>query len=288
MRIIQVYTNEDDILQFFDNTEINVSAAEFGFKDFLTTPHVQYINSQSYGLFFIIRGKGRYQIGSKSYPLEENDVFMSYPGASRKLIADPDKPWKFFWINFDGKSASALLENSKFSSKMPSYTLKRPELFMNCIDRLLSAYQNRIANFRLRTLGILLEMFAQISEERNTSSQDTLYDSTDYYISEIIKYIKNNFSSPTLKAEDICKKLFISHSYLCKIFKNFANNSVSHYIIEYRMEQAKLLLKLSDKKISTIASEVGYTSSAYFCSEFKRLFGISPSEYRATDKNAII
>ena len=96
----------------------------------------------------------------------------------------------------------------------------------------------------------------------------------------IIKYINEHYNSYDLSLEDISKNTFLTPAYICVIFKDFTGKTVNKYITEYRIMQAKELLKDSNIKMNDIALKVGYRDGNYFAKIFKKETGYSPSEYR--------
>jgi YesN/AraC family two-component response regulator len=64
------------------------------------------------------------------------------------------------------------------------------------------------------------------------------------------------------------------------MFKRQVGCSTLEYIRNTRLEQAKLLLKHSDKNASQVAKNVGYHDRTYFSKVFKKITGVSPNEYR--------
>ncbi|WP_019640617.1 response regulator [Paenibacillus fonticola] len=75
--------------------------------------------------------------------------------------------------------------------------------------------------------------------------------------------------------------VYLTPSYLSKLFKNETGMTITDYLIEVRIEKAKLLLKTClDMKIHEIGCQVGYPDPAYFNKLFKRIVGITPNEYK--------
>lgn len=80
---------------------------------------------------------------------------------------------------------------------------------------------------------------------------------------------------------DIASAFGYSEAYFCKLFKqNFGKNFVT-YLTEYRVERAKRLLSDLSSNVKEIGQQVGYADSNYFTKVFRRITGMSPSEYRA-------
>lgn len=96
----------------------------------------------------------------------------------------------------------------------------------------------------------------------------------------IKEYISDNYQKETLSVKDIGDHVFLSASYVCTFFKNETGKTLNQYLIEYRIEQAKQLLRDPRYKIADISSKVGYSDGNYFGKSFKKYTGLSPSEYR--------
>ncbi|WP_187355159.1 response regulator [Paenibacillus tengchongensis] len=75
--------------------------------------------------------------------------------------------------------------------------------------------------------------------------------------------------------------VFLTPSYLSKLFKQETGLTLTDYITEIRIREAKHLLKQApDLKVHEIGAEVGYPDPAYFNKLFKKIVGVTPSEYK--------
>jgi two-component system response regulator YesN len=75
--------------------------------------------------------------------------------------------------------------------------------------------------------------------------------------------------------------VFLTPSYLSKLFKQETGLTLTDYVIEIRIRKAKQLLKNApDLKIHEIGTEVGYPDPAYFNKLFKKVVGVTPNEYK--------
>ena len=89
---------------------------------------------------------------------------------------------------------------------------------------------------------------------------------------------KNYFGKISL--ELISKKYYINPSYFSQLFKSVTNETFSNYVIKYRIQKAKELMKIGGLKIYQIAEIVGYEDEKHFSQLFKKNTGVSPSEYQ--------
>lgn len=100
-------------------------------------------------------------------------------------------------------------------------------------------------------------------------------------IKSAVKYIKDNYRK-NITVDMAAKDLFISASSLMHLFKNELGKTFYDCLTEYRIEMAKELLKESGYKIYEISEKVGFNDEKYFSQVFKKVTGISPSEYIKT------
>lgn len=82
------------------------------------------------------------------------------------------------------------------------------------------------------------------------------------------------------KISEIADELFLSKSYLQKIYKTYFGKSIIEEMIQFRIDRAKELLLNTDMTVTEIARECGYSSYNYFARQFKTIEDISPSDYR--------
>lgn len=102
-------------------------------------------------------------------------------------------------------------------------------------------------------------------------------------IALVKSYIKAHLSEK-INLESLADMVFLSPGYLSLIFKQSTGDTVSHYIISQRIEEAKRLLETTNMKINQICEKVGIDNVSYFGQQFKMVCGISPSEYRKRKK----
>jgi len=119
-------------------------------------------------------------------------------------------------------------------------------------------------------INLLNIYFKQIEEVEGTSR----------VISDITAIISRSYADSELSIKFISDKLFLSHSYLCVFFKKETGKTINQYITEYRIKEAKELLKDQYVKMYEVSTSVGYTDQNYFTKIFKKVTHLTPSEYR--------
>lgn len=98
-------------------------------------------------------------------------------------------------------------------------------------------------------------------------------------IEDILEYIQNNYTKK-LTLKNLSDQFHFNYYYLSSFFSNHLHESFSDYLNRLRIEKSKELLKETELNISEIAYEIGYTEVAYFSKVFKKMTGLTPSQYR--------
>lgn len=102
---------------------------------------------------------------------------------------------------------------------------------------------------------------------------------------KIAAYIKTNYKNPQLDATVISDKFHIHSVHLSRIFKEYFNTGVHQYLSQIRINEAKKLLRETDKTVEEVGNEVGYNNIYSFSRAFKRITDFSPSQYRSSKKD---
>jgi len=98
-------------------------------------------------------------------------------------------------------------------------------------------------------------------------------------ISRLIDYLKLHFAE-NITLSSAARYINMSESYLSTMFKKETGVSFVEYLTRLRIEKAAELLKTSDMPSYIIAEKVGYENINYFGRSFKKVMGVSPSQFR--------
>lgn len=99
------------------------------------------------------------------------------------------------------------------------------------------------------------------------------------YVEQAIKHICEHYKED-INISTVAEQLQISEGYLSRVFKKETDYTFTTYLSHYRMKVAMELLKEGKLKVYEVADSVGYSDTAYFSAQFKKVVGIAPSEYQ--------
>lgn len=141
--------------------------------------------------------------------------------------------------------------------------------------------QATIINCTIEILTLLTH--CTITSTNTETSNNVAQQMTNYINKKLVDW--EDFS-----LEDICKELHISRSYAAHLFKDLTNKSMTQYIMDLRLSEAKKLLLTTDLKVFDIAEMLNFKDSTTFCKMFKKHVGCTPRFFRISsgDVSAII
>lgn len=98
-------------------------------------------------------------------------------------------------------------------------------------------------------------------------------------IAAVSNYIQHHLSKP-ITTEQIAASLYISRTHLSARFHRETGTTLSDYILKEKTEEAKRLLRYTDKSLAAISAYLGFSSQSHFSRTFRKCAGITPGEYR--------
>lgn len=96
---------------------------------------------------------------------------------------------------------------------------------------------------------------------------------------EVANFVRHNITE-TITAENIAKYLYISRPHLSAKFKEESGMSLTDYVMKEKIDEAKRLLRHSDKTLVAISNYLSFSSQSHFTRAFKKLTNLTPKEYR--------
>ena len=132
---------------------------------------------------------------------------------------------------------------------------------------------DQIINLQYR---MILDYTTRVEKQRLGKSPSRL-------VTEVSKYVRRNISGRT-SIEDMARTMFISRTHLAARFKEETGKTLTDYVLTEKTEEAKRLLKYTDKSLLAIGEYLGFSSQSHFTRVFKKYAGITPSKYREEGK----
>ena len=98
-------------------------------------------------------------------------------------------------------------------------------------------------------------------------------------VSYLCNYVQSNYAK-NISLTEICRAQYLNPSFISRKFKETTGMTFEQYLQTARMQNAKTLLTSTDLSVEEICLRVGYTDAGSFRKIFKRICGVSPTEFR--------
>jgi AraC-like DNA-binding protein len=283
---------KDKINKFAKNeglTNVGIEGVEL-FK--ISTPYSRINSILPASICILVNGSKNLYLGEEKYVYDENNYLIGtvkVPVEAELIDSSPENPCLGVIIYLDSHIVSELLEN--FDNLKEWQIDKRTEKIItiapmnktieNSLERLLDTVNNPM-DIKVLSKSFIREIFYEVLKSpqghilRNTIQHHTKV----HEMVPTIKYLEQNFKND-INIDEIAKFASMSVPSLHKNFKRATSLSPIQFIKQLRLHNAHSLL-LSGYNASNAAFESGYTNSAQFSREFKRLFGMSPRELKVS------
>ena len=101
----------------------------------------------------------------------------------------------------------------------------------------------------------------------------------NHLVSEIKAYLSSSTES-LVRVDDICRKFGYSKSYLSRLFREMSGRTLAGYAADLKIERAKRLIRDGNLNFTQISELLAFDNPQYFSRVFKRITGMSPSEFK--------
>jgi len=172
------------------------------------------------------------------------------------------------------KQKNLLFHNKNYPVSMELYSLV--QIFIK--ESTINSPEKRII---LKNLGhtIAILIFRDIKKESNLIQSDKPFSAGTLKIKKVVEYIKMNYQKECT-LEELSEIAGISRYYLIRIFKDYMGRTPYDYLLDIRIENAKMLLAKGNISITDICHECGFNNMSHFIRTFKKKIGITPSIYK--------
>ena len=244
-----------------------------------------------YLIHFVLKGKGRYQAAGQTHCLTAGQGFLIEPGTQTFYQADKEDPWSYLWIGVGGTNAGKYIRDIGLNSEQLIFRSERGDELKKIVLDILKHTKMTTSNLYYLQ-GKLYDFFSILAQDlvidsyQGSSKENEYGEENGYagYIKEAMAFIKNEYARG-IGVRELADHLNITRSYLYTIFMNELNISPKDFLKKYRVTRARELLSLTDLSVEAIGKSCGYGNSERFARVFKQENGLTPTQFRKSDRN---
>lgn len=237
-----------------------------------------------YELYYLKEGAKRYVVDDMIYDFSEGDLMIIHPGEKHRSISTDTNPHYRLIIYFSkdsfGRFGDIIERESLFDCLSPHMVTipakRRPEFerlfdLISCLDNDDLATEVGMARFEALMFDFLCRLSEVTKLTANLKSNPA--------VTQAVDYIRQNYKT-NLTLKSVAAAVYTSPGRLSKLFPECTGMNFGEFLTDIRMKKAMELLKKGGKTISEVAAECGFSSPSYMGDVFRRVAGVSPSEYQ--------
>ncbi|HEX8000411.1 MAG TPA: AraC family transcriptional regulator [Pyrinomonadaceae bacterium] len=130
-----------------------------------------------------------------------------------------------------------------------------------------------------------MQMIVNERRQPEPSGHGPLLQPMDARVRKAIAFIEENYQRD-LSLERVAAAVHLSIWHLCHLFKSETGQTYVRHLKTVRMQRAKILLEDNLLSIKEVMNKVGMRDQSHFAKDFKRAYGLTPSQFRASLKEA--
>ena len=227
-----------------------------------------------YEVLYFISGDATHVIEDRKYKLKKGDLILIRPSKYHFIQLDSSADYERYDILFNEKllHLDTAMSNEGVEVINLSHSPTADGIFKRCDYYAENLPKNEFASMLLLLLG---ELFYNVKIEQSKSNVSRA-SAINPILSKALAYINDELF--TLKSvSEVANKLFVTESYLFRIFKNELHQTPKKYITDKRLLAAHSMICMGQRP-TEVCEKCGFGDYTTFYRSYKRFFGYVPSK----------
>ncbi len=238
-------------------------------------------------VFYVVGGSGKFNIEGELVPVKTDDMVIVNPNVEHTEVSYNRRPLEYIVLGVEGLEYSAQ-EDADDRWFMVNLQAER-DLLLHALREMLREIELKAPGYELICQDLLEVLILRLmrhaglsflpsgAEHRRPSRQPSKE------CAAVRRYIDNHFKE-NITLDLLSELIHVNKYYMVHSFTREYGTSPINYLINRRIEESKVLLAGTDHSLSQISHMLGFSSPSYFSQRFKKAAGISPMEYRKSEK----
>lgn len=221
-----------------------------------------------------VAGRGLCRVGTRTFRVGPHQVLVIPAGVGHRYEADDDDPWTIWWAHVTGTAIGPLV-SALHADEAPVFDVAEPTRVSGLLDTILRRMET---DEGLRSLvaagGAAWHLLSVLVADRRAPSRGRADP-----IAEVQDYLRQNLAEH-IGVDQLAAMAGFSVSHFSALFRKASGFGALEYQTRLRMSLARQLLDTTDRTVTSIARQVGYSDPMYFSRQFRRIHHLSPTQYR--------
>lgn len=235
-------------------------------------------------IVYALKGKVEVQIEDNLYHLSEEDFVLINVMKRHSMRTVGKALVCIIVINYDSFLKASGLDYGMFWCNSTVSNDMECEKIRYILGQLLVAYAEDKTSYTLMFQSVYYRLLDELVKNFMLQYREKRKDEETFSDEEIIDFVQSSYNQPiTLK--QVADKAFMSESSFSRYFKKLMGKNFLKYVNQLRMQAAVEDILYTDKNMTAIALDNGFSSSSTFSREFRNLYQMSPVEYKKSILN---
>ncbi len=232
-------------------------------------------------LFYVLGGRGQFQVRDACFPMSEGDLVLVEPNAEHTETSVEESPLEYIVLGIDGIHLP-----SDPSCEQPCRLLHLPSgapEILNQLRMILRETEQKAPGYELVCQSLLNILLVQVARRIGFAADVPAPRTSSRDGAAARRYIDIHYRE-NLTLDTIAQAVHISKYHLAHIFSREYGVSPIQYMLQLRLQECRELLRTSDYSVAHIARMTGFSSPSYFSQRFGKAEGMTPAQYRQYNK----
>ncbi|WMJ87014.1 helix-turn-helix domain-containing protein [Anaerocolumna sp. MB42-C2] len=232
-------------------------------------------------LIYVCNGTGSFKIKNRKYSVRKGMLLYINHDVPYSIEMDTAVPAGFLTVHFS--YAKVRFNNGKWDIKdqipLPAWPsaqeLKETYLIEEHFQKLVNCWNEKLPGYEFTARTMLQQLLILIIQNLNKKPQNY---AMILKVEKMIQYMNQNINCK-ITIPELSKLVQMTPAYMSRAFKEITGYSIIEYFNRLKIDKSKELLIEGNKKVKEVSQLLGFADEFYFSRMFKKLEGITPSEF---------
>ncbi|MBP1044752.1 AraC family transcriptional regulator [Enterococcus sp. BWM-S5] len=241
---------------------------------------------RSLEILFVTSGRVGLILEGKQYILEAGELVIINSGEIHQIFAvEPEDRMKGVTLLIPSEFIQTWFRELDKGLFAPELVQKNKTILLEQIKKISHLYEQKADYYEVEIVSQVLQLLTQLYKHTRVPAEieNRLFEIKER-LSAVLDLIERSYQNP-LTLEEAASAAGYSVSYFSKIFTATMKISFYQYLIDFRLSKSIRELQTTDKTITDIAIDNGFTSIHSYIQSFKRSYQLTPKEYQLRIRN---
>ncbi|WOJ97588.1 AraC family transcriptional regulator [Congregibacter brevis] len=231
-------------------------------------------------LLLCTEGCGTVKTQAEQFSVSSGDTVVLPRALKHSYAADTDTPWTLYWVHFQGTDADEFVKHLLIEGDYRIHSGVEPSLLTGFEQMLTvgsTGYSLDAFIGAANRLRHLLAEFALCRDRQRSQNMGRMH------LTELQSFMRERVSS-SLSLKELASFTGLTPQHFATRYKAETGYSPMRHFLHMKMEAACRLLDSTQHSVKVIAAKLGYLDPLYFSRMFRQTVGLSPSQYRESQR----